>query len=62
MKNNKKDTFIERGKGFGSTYELFNYPFKIDHILVDEAFEVVSHKNFNINLSDHEPVLVEIKL
>ncbi|GGD12102.1 endonuclease/exonuclease/phosphatase family protein [Hyunsoonleella pacifica] len=62
LKDLRKDTFVEAGNGFGSTYELFNYPFKIDHILVDETFEVVSHKNFNINLSDHEPVLAEIKL
>lgn len=61
LKDAMKDTFVEAGKGFGGTYELFNYPFKIDHILVDDAFEVVNHQNFDINLSDHEPVLAEIK-
>lgn len=61
LKDAKKDTFVEAGNGFGATYELFNYPFKIDHILVDETFEVISHKNFKVNLSDHEPVFAEIK-
>ncbi len=61
LKDSKKDTFVEAGKGFGGTYELFNYPFKIDHILVEESFEVINHQNFDINLSDHEPVLAEIK-
>lgn len=61
LKESKKDTFVEAGNGFGATYELFNYPFKIDHILVDETFEVISHKNFKVNLSDHEPVFAEIK-
>lgn len=61
LKDTKKDTFVEAGNGFGSTFELFNYPFKLDHILVDESFEVINHQNFDINLSDHEPVLAEIK-
>lgn len=62
LKDSKKDTHIEAGKGFGCTYELFHYPFKIDHILVDEAFQVINHKNFDIDLSDHEPIMAEIKL
>lgn len=62
LKDDKKDTFTEAGRGFGCTYELFDYPFKIDHILVDDTFEVINHQNFNLNLSDHEPVLAEIKL
>lgn len=61
LKDTKKDSFVEAGNGFGSTFELFNYPFKLDHILVDESFEVINHQNFDINLSDHEPVLAEIK-
>ncbi|TBM99754.1 hypothetical protein EYD45_15165 [Hyunsoonleella flava] len=62
LKDTKKDTFVEAGSGFGGTYELFNYPFKIDHILVDDEIEVISHKNFKIGLSDHEPIMAEIKL
>jgi endonuclease/exonuclease/phosphatase (EEP) superfamily protein YafD len=62
LKKGKKDTFTEAGKGFGGTFYLFNYPFKIDHILVDETVEVINHENFNIDLSDHEPILAEIKL
>lgn len=62
LKSSRKDTFVKAGKGFGGTYELFNYPFKIDHILVDDEIEVVNHQNFNIKLSDHEPILAEVKL
>lgn len=58
----KKDTFTEAGNGLGTTFKLFNYPIRLDHILVDAAFEVENHENFDIKLSDHEPVLAEIKL
>ena len=61
LKDARKDTFVEAGNGFGGTYELFGYPFKIDHILVDSAFDVIQHKNYDTNLSDHEPVMAAIK-
>lgn len=61
LKEDRKDTFTEAGNGLGSTFQLFDFPFKVDHILVDESFEIINHQNFDINLSDHEPVLAEIK-
>ncbi|WP_298556173.1 endonuclease/exonuclease/phosphatase family protein [uncultured Algibacter sp.] len=60
LKNNKKDSFIEAGFGLGVTYPLFNYPFRIDFILVDNDIEVLSHQNFNLKLSDHEPILARL--
>jgi endonuclease/exonuclease/phosphatase family metal-dependent hydrolase len=60
LKENKKDSFIEAGIGFGGTYPRFNYPFRIDFALVDKKIEVSSHKNFKIHLSDHEPILVNL--
>ncbi len=61
LKGDRDDTFVAQGSGFGSTFKLLNYPFKVDHILVDPSFEVVKHENFNLQLSDHEPVLAELK-
>jgi len=61
LKGDREDTFVAQGSGFGSTFKLLNYPFKVDHILVDPSFEVVRHENFNLQLSDHEPVLVELR-
>ena len=62
LKTSKKDSFIEAGNGFGETYELFKYPFRLDYILTDESFKVLSHDNFNLKLSDHEPILVNLSL
>jgi len=60
LKGSKKDTFIERGFGFGATYVRRGYPFRIDYILVDEDIKVISHKNFDLKYSDHEPILSEL--
>lgn len=62
FKNSRKDTFVEAGSGFGKTYSLFNYPLRLDYILVDDVFKVISHKNFDLKLSDHEPILAELEL
>ena len=60
LKKSRKDTFVEAGFGIGTTYKLFNYPFRLDYVLVDDNFEVISHQNFNLKLSDHEPVLARL--
>ncbi|GGZ90589.1 endonuclease/exonuclease/phosphatase family protein [Algibacter mikhailovii] len=60
LKGNLKDTYIEAGNGFGATYELFKYPFRLDYILVDDNIEVLSHKNFKLKFSDHEPILAKL--
>ncbi|MCA0932091.1 endonuclease/exonuclease/phosphatase family protein [Lutimonas saemankumensis] len=60
LKSNLNDTFIESGKGFGRTYSFNRYPLRIDFILTDPSLKVNQHKNFNLKLSDHEPVLAKL--
>ncbi|WKK64799.1 endonuclease/exonuclease/phosphatase family protein [Lutimonas zeaxanthinifaciens] len=60
LKSNLNDTFIESGKGFGKTYSFNKYPLRIDFILTDSRLKVNQHKNFNLELSDHEPVLAKL--
>ncbi|PWH81507.1 hypothetical protein DIS18_14595 [Algibacter marinivivus] len=62
IKGSRKDSFIESGKGFGTTFELYKYPFRLDYILADDNFEITSHQNFEVKLSDHEPVIVKLTL
>jgi endonuclease/exonuclease/phosphatase (EEP) superfamily protein YafD len=57
LKGDLNDSFIEAGEGFGKTYPFNNYPLRIDFILSDKKFKVNQHKNFEIKLSDHEPVM-----
>jgi len=60
LKADLNDTFIEAGEGFGKTYSFNKYPLRIDFILTDKKFKVNQHKNFEIKLSDHEPVLARL--
>ncbi|WP_343485846.1 endonuclease/exonuclease/phosphatase family protein [Allomuricauda sp. d1] len=62
VKGDMADTFLEKGSGFGKTYSLFGLPMRIDYILADETFEVVSHKNYDVVLSDHYPVMATLQL
>jgi len=62
FKGDFKDTFIERGSGLGSTYHLRLLPFRIDFILLDPSLEVTAHRNFDVQLSDHKPVMASFRL
>ncbi len=57
-----QDTFKEAGRGFGKTFEFDPFPIRIDFILVSEAFEVLTFENFDLELSDHYPIVTRIKL
>ncbi len=60
IKGNLKDTFIEAGKGFGKTYDFNKYPLRIDFILVDNNFKINQHINFDVEYSDHYPILAKL--
>ena len=61
VKGDMQDSFLERGKGFGRTYNLFGFPIRIDYILADSDFEILAHQNFNEKLSDHYPVMATLQ-
>jgi len=61
LKSFRKDSFIEAGFGLGTTYNLYNFPFRIDYILVDKTIKILSHQNFKLRISDHEPILSTLK-
>ncbi len=60
LKSDFNDSFIESGKGFGKTYSFNSYPLRIDFILSDSYFKVNEHTNYEIGLSDHEPVMARL--
>ncbi|GGW31070.1 endonuclease [Arenibacter certesii] len=57
IKGDMQDTFMEQGVGYGRTFNFKYYPVRIDFILVDKAFQVKAHKNFDVKLSDHFPLM-----
>jgi len=62
LNGNMLDTFMEKGTGFGRTFEFFEVPFRIDFIFADEAFDVKAHKNYDMKYSDHFPVMASFQL
>ena len=62
LSTNLKDTFSERGFGFGVTYNGNIPALKIDHILTDKKMAVFSCKILKVPYSDHYPVVSEIGL
>ena len=62
IKGELQDTFQEKGTGYGRTFNFKYYPVRIDFILVDKAFAITAHKNFDIHLSDHFPVMASMHI
>lgn len=63
MSKGLKDFFTESGNGLGTTFHDIKVPIRIDYLLGTKDFEAVSYKvDRNIHVSDHYPVVAEIKL
>jgi len=59
LTQNKKDAFLEAGKGFGKTFKYW-FPMRIDYILTDENAEVNQFKNYSESYSDHYPISTRV--
>jgi endonuclease/exonuclease/phosphatase family metal-dependent hydrolase len=59
LKTSKNDAFEIAGKGFGKTYD-YSFPFRIDFILTDEKIEVNNFKTYEVNYSDHYPIMARL--
>ena len=62
ISKNLKDTYKEKGRGFGTTYAGNIPALHIDHILVDKNIKVHSLEILKGNFSDHYPVVSKISL
>lgn len=62
IKGDLEDTFEEKGVGYGRTINFWKFPLRIDFILTDTEIEILEHKNYNVKLSDHEPVMATLKI
>lgn len=62
LKKGLNDSYVSKGNGFGATYTRLHYPLRLDYFLSDKQIEILDHKNFDLNLSDHEPIYIKFKL
>jgi endonuclease/exonuclease/phosphatase family metal-dependent hydrolase len=58
LSKNKKDAFVEKGAGFGRTFNTKTFAYRIDHVLLDSVFKVKSYRVIPKKLSDHFPVVI----
>ncbi|QSS97473.1 endonuclease/exonuclease/phosphatase family protein [Psychroflexus sp. ALD_RP9] len=60
--NRLQDSFKEVGQGFGKTFDFDFIPLRIDVIYVDKNLKPIKFKNFDVNYSDHYPILTRIEI
>ncbi len=56
------DGFKKGGNGYGATYRYYGKVFRIDYIFVDKNFDVRNYHTLDKDLSDHKPVIADLKL
>jgi endonuclease/exonuclease/phosphatase family metal-dependent hydrolase len=56
-----KNAFIEKGSGLQATY-FSKFPLQIDYIFTSQQFDILNYTTFNQKISDHKPVISDLKL
>jgi len=59
--NNLQDAFIKKGSGIGNTFYKLGPTLRIDVCLADTALQVLQCKRDKKKLSDHYPVITDVK-
>ena len=62
VKGDMVDSFTQKGSGLGTTFSFLGLPYRIDYILADSAFKVMTHKNYDVYFSDHFPVMASFRM
>lgn len=56
-----KDAFLEKGWGFGRTYDSLSTTLRIDVLLTSPNIQTVQYNCPHLHLSDHYPIITDIK-
>ena len=56
------DAFLEAGSGFGKSFKLNYFPLRIDFLLIENGMKIKEFRKFEVDYSDHYPVLTKIAL
>lgn len=59
---NMQNVFRLKGSGIGRTYSGISPTLRIDHIFLDKRFELFQYTRIAKKLSDHYPILADIRL
>ena len=61
IRGNMQDAFIEKGLGLGHSYYALSKTLRIDYILADRSFKFLQFTAPVLYLSDHFPLITDIK-
>jgi endonuclease/exonuclease/phosphatase family metal-dependent hydrolase len=61
IKGSRQDAFMQKGFGLGHSYYALSKTLRIDYILPDRSFKVVQVTTPQLYLSDHFPVVADLK-
>mgnify|MGYP002051986416 CR=1 FL=1 len=61
IQRTRVDSFLEKGAGFGATYNFLYLPMRIDFIFTSPKLRVVDFKTHGVKLSDHKPISVKLE-
>ena len=59
--NNLQDAFLAKGSGIGNTFYKIGPTLRIDVCLADTSMQVLQCKREKKKLSDHYPVIADMK-
>jgi endonuclease/exonuclease/phosphatase family metal-dependent hydrolase len=62
LSSGMKDGFIEKGSGFGKTFQNPTPFLRIDYALFDPSIDVLAYQKIQAKLSDHYPIIVNFKV
>ena len=62
LKNGLKDGFQTAGEGYGATYRGFHHLLRIDYLFHSTLLEGIKYKVIPYDMSDHNPVYLEVGL
>ena len=63
IKGRLDDAFVQGGRGFGRTYNLFSPTLRIDYLFYDpKAMQLERYESPKTSLSDHNPVMATFRL
>lgn len=62
LRGNKQDAFLEKGSGFGTTYNSLKNNLRIDFIFPDNNFIINQFKIVDESLSDHKMLVTDVLL
>jgi endonuclease/exonuclease/phosphatase family metal-dependent hydrolase len=62
MRKGLNDAFLEKGWGFGRTYDSLSPTLRIDVLFTSPSIKTIQYHSPRLHLSDHLPIITDINL